>query len=525
MRITKSNQKKNEKKNYKKVLQRVKRQTQGITLIALVVTVIVLLILAGVAINLTVGENGLFRRAQNAADTWQMAEQNEQSEMDNAAGIIDDYIAQNTNLDTSYGKIDVVWLNTNNEVIESPNSPANYLGDMTPIYWTGEAGNYKENKDEGVTDNTDNIWYNYTIINGTEDNTTSRWANAIDENENYFVWIPRFAYRITYYVSELSDVPTGYYDGRGLVDKNGKLVKKEIDGKEVEIKLEEGIETVESNGKSYIVHPAFIDDSANIFSNGGWDSDLAGIWVGKYETSEDNSKLKIIPNVESDRSKTVGEEYTYAYNYNRNKESHLMKNSEWGAVAYLTHSQYGRNGHEVYINNSDSYITGNSGGSVEAKNMPDITNAYNTEKGVLASSTGNIYGIYDLSGCGSEDTAAWVLSNYNCIEENGGSFASENGNSTKYATAYVNEKNGPQDTSGERIYLIGKTGDATKEVYSNNGKAWFNDNDHVPRKQYPFWIRGGFCTNGTKSIAGIFYSYFHYGKNSYLMNSYRIVLV
>ena len=39
MRITKSNQEKNEKKNFKEVLQRVKKQVQGITLIALVVTI------------------------------------------------------------------------------------------------------------------------------------------------------------------------------------------------------------------------------------------------------------------------------------------------------------------------------------------------------------------------------------------------------------------------------------------------------------------------------------------------------
>ena len=36
------------------------RNNKGITLIALIITVIVMLILAGVAINLTIGENGIF---------------------------------------------------------------------------------------------------------------------------------------------------------------------------------------------------------------------------------------------------------------------------------------------------------------------------------------------------------------------------------------------------------------------------------------------------------------------------------
>ena len=65
------------RKNDKKLLKKVKKQERGITLIALVVTVIVLLILAGVAVNLTVGDNGLFKRAQNATDTWQMASEDE----------------------------------------------------------------------------------------------------------------------------------------------------------------------------------------------------------------------------------------------------------------------------------------------------------------------------------------------------------------------------------------------------------------------------------------------------------------
>ena len=89
MSLIKINQEK--RKDGKILFKKIKKQVQGITLIALVVTVIVLLILAGVAINLTVGDNGLFRKAQNAADTWQMAEQNEQSEMEQAGDFIEIY--------------------------------------------------------------------------------------------------------------------------------------------------------------------------------------------------------------------------------------------------------------------------------------------------------------------------------------------------------------------------------------------------------------------------------------------------
>ena len=76
-------------------IKKLKKQVKGITLIALVVTIIVLLILAGVALSLTVGNNGLFRRAENAANTWQIAEQNEQIEMDKASNFIEDYMNGN----------------------------------------------------------------------------------------------------------------------------------------------------------------------------------------------------------------------------------------------------------------------------------------------------------------------------------------------------------------------------------------------------------------------------------------------
>ena len=57
-----------------------------------ILNIIVLLILAGIALNLTIGENGLFTRAQNAANTWQLAEQNEQNAMNSLASWIDENI-------------------------------------------------------------------------------------------------------------------------------------------------------------------------------------------------------------------------------------------------------------------------------------------------------------------------------------------------------------------------------------------------------------------------------------------------
>lgn len=67
-----------------------KEDNKGITLVALAVTIIVLLILAGIAINLTIGNNGLFKRAENAVGTWKKAEVNEKEEINKFEKIYDE---------------------------------------------------------------------------------------------------------------------------------------------------------------------------------------------------------------------------------------------------------------------------------------------------------------------------------------------------------------------------------------------------------------------------------------------------
>ena len=334
----------------------------------------------------------------------------------------------------AYGRIEVVWLDTEDNVIPEPNQPN--LGNMTPVKWNGYS--------ESETTASDTEWYNYKAKTGTEDNLDSHWANAknkIGEVESYFVWIPRYAYRITYYASNTSNQPTGYCDGKGIREVNGTVRQQIGTAKEVI-----------SNGKSYIVHPAFRDGSSNNFKNGEWDSELSGIWVAKYEASHSDASLssagssntmKIVPRVQSWKIITIGNMYNKSYNYDREKESHLMKNSEWGAVAYLTHSQYGRNGKEIDINNSSSYITGNGGGSTNASEISGEPNPYNTAKGAKASTTGNIYGIYDLSGGSCEFVASYISNGNGSISSYGSSFANTTANlegyktlSTKYVTVY-----------------------------------------------------------------------------------------
>ena len=60
-----------------------KLKEKGITLIALVVTIIILLILAGVTLNMAMNGNGLFSRARNATDSYKKAQDDEGKLMEN----------------------------------------------------------------------------------------------------------------------------------------------------------------------------------------------------------------------------------------------------------------------------------------------------------------------------------------------------------------------------------------------------------------------------------------------------------
>ena len=53
------------------------RKNQGITLVALIITVIIMLILAGVAISLTIGDNGIFQKAQQGSNQYKQEEKKE----------------------------------------------------------------------------------------------------------------------------------------------------------------------------------------------------------------------------------------------------------------------------------------------------------------------------------------------------------------------------------------------------------------------------------------------------------------
>ena len=207
--------------------------------------------------------------------------------------------------------------------------------------------------------------------------------------------------------------------------------------------------------------------------------------------------------------------FDYAYNTYRNADSHLMKNVEWGAVAYLTNAI----GRIPYINNSSSYITGNAGGSQDASEASGTTNAWNTANGVKASTTHNVYGIYDMSGGAYEYVAAYYtggdseyLSGDTSNSYAGRLYMAANtSNLAKYVDTYSTD------------YSASKKGDAVYETSSSisGSKSWDGDYSLAPLSRSPVFGRGG--RYALNSNAGVF----DFGNPSGSANSYygfRVVL-
>ena len=409
--------------------------------------------------------------------------------------------------------------------------------------------------DTGVVTKADTSkeWYSYEKKN---------WANSVilkDESivykngetipesniESYFVWIPKYSY-------QLFDLGN-YSSLTSISDKTQEIKIKfgtsntsdSISGEcTTPFSNNQGIAGSSGNCKvgDYMTHPAFLA------------FDTLGLWVGKFETgydgatsttaaqvnSVDTNKIIIKPNVYSWRYITVGNMFKNGYDYNRNLDSHMMKNTEWGSVAYLQHSAYGSQA-SVRINNNSSYITGYAatveptlgyngtsinGNRQEATSLGKdgtYTINYLNQKSVVASTTNNYTGIYDTSGGAWEyamghTTSATIIGGSSSITNLYPNFFSDNTYS-KYWDRYTSTSN---TNYNDRIL-----GDAIGEMgpfFSVNGystASWYNDYSSFIYPEISWISRGGFYQHGVGS--GIFSTSGRTGDFATYL-SYRIVL-
>ena len=369
---------------------------------------------------------------------------------------------------------------------------------MTPIKWDSNTNDWVE------TTGNDPEWYDYSA---------KEWANARTADGSMWVWIPRYAYSIT----------SGYHSS-----STGTIEVEFLKGTSNEIGDSEAATNITITNASgqgnWNVHPAF-----------NYGQPVSGLWVAKFEASQSNASsgsmgssgvIKIQPGVQSWRSINVNDIYNKCKSYNSTLNSHMMKNDEWGAVAYLSKSEYGKETEEVWINNNSIYITGSAGNSASASSNTGTTTDYTSTQGVKASTTGTVYGVYDMSGGAWEYVAGYVNNGNSSLTSYGSSLV----NSTDAKTKNVYSVGGSDSQSNNYNANAGVYGDAVYETssgtYNGSGtstnQSWYGDYSNFPYSSAPFFIRGGIFNDG--SDAGVFF-FNNNGGTASSDRSFRLVLV
>ena len=409
---------------------------------------------------------------------------------------------QGTN--TGHGKATITYIGKEITIYDTSGANAPVLAsNMIPVYYDETNSVWKKANTNNIDKN--NPWYSYNSTGEYK----GMWANAVtvkDPNRQTYlnatpgtaismndittmwVWIPRFN----------AVIPSNYNGG--------------------------------TQAKPNAIDVTFVKQNEiaiDAFTFGN--KELSGFWYGKFETSHttltssasyDNpnnlectnetcsnaNEIIIKPNVSSLRSQTVSnfffasrsmEQTGNSFGFvNTEVDSHMSKNSEWGAVVYLTQSIYGRctsstTCTEIGINNNKSYITGY--GSPAGSYNSVANGAYNTTLGKDASTTGTIYGIYDMSG-GSWEYVMGVYTN--TISSSGFSSLPD----TKYYNNYTSSS---------------YTGHALTET-----AAWYSNSNIFVNTSSPWFRRGG---RYNSPGAGVFY-FDHINGNSYGGISSRLVI-
>ena len=371
---------------------------------------------------------------------------------------------------------------TKSEDTSNANAPV-LASNMIPVYYDATAKVWK--KADTSNKKIESRWYNYgehiwaNAVTVTSTNRTT-YLNAkvgteipMTDINTMWVWIPRFN----------AVTPSNYNGGT-------KALPNAID-----------VTFVKSN-----------ETAIDAFTFGT--KQLSGFWYAKFElshstlASSSNSNnlgctneacsnangIIIKPSVKSLRYNSVSnfffasrsmEQPNNSFGFVSSEvDTHMSKNNEWGAVAYLAQSIYGRCISstlctEVGINNNSTYITG-IGAEAGSSYNGATANSYDTTFGMRASTTGNIYGIYDMSG------GAWeyVMGSYSKTIGSSG-FTSSTFPNDKYFNNYT--------TSSYQGHALTET----------NG--WYNDNFGIVVSSSPWFSRGSQYSNTTS--AGVFSSY------------------
>lgn len=425
------------------------------------------------------------------------------------------------------------------------NKPSLVQG-MEPIIYN------EETKSWDVIEETNGNWYDYA-------SDSKQWANVRTKaktanldgtyNEAQWVWIPRYAYQVPEKPTSTENSGAPEFKISFLKGTTNVPVNEAYLGGS-SIKLDTSGEVAPGD---WVVHPAFKFG----------DQELTGIWVAKFEASSNapntvadgggdttEYQINVKPSVPSWRNITASNMFDVCRNMTattgalegmHRTDPHMMKNVEWGAVVYLTQSKHGKNGQvwnnpyyecievawnnpNLSVSNNDIILTGKAATAANAADAKNTTacDSYNTGNGPEASTTGTVYGVYDMAGGSWEYTAAYVnnssaqsstyITNIRTVVEN------------PATEKYVDVYDATTDDTKPANYTenANKYGDAVYETSyaGSENTSWQKDYSYFPYSRYPVFARGGDYLDGTD--AGVF-SFKGYNGNGVSYISFRPV--
>ena len=394
------------------------------------------------------------------------------------------------------------------------------LENMIPVYYEPinetegvwkKADSKNLNSDYQWFDYDEKMWANAVTVKAVGIHDRDYYLNAsvgtpleMDDVTTMWVWIPRYKYKVFNGNNEIANEQminivfehgkdsTGTvkcFDNIQVIDNSstGEVCTDEINGNII-------------NNKSTYTHPAFTFG----------DEELTGLWVAKYEMSTDDATCNETPNTENCNKAGLNifvkptslslknenlsnmfanirrmeiydnihgfiqsEDATTQLDENGNLtgeiqndtnkfDTHLIKNMEWGAVAYLSNSKYGKINSKI-------------------------------------STTDNVYGVYGMSDATSEYVMAKQIDNLEIFTtDKAGTWSKDNYPIDKYYDKYSNSSSENAAESQTR----GKLGDATKEVtkvFGANGFGWYNGS-RVMMSSSKMWLVRGISNDKTNSI-------------------------
>ena len=494
-----------------------KNKNTGITLIALVVTIIVLLILAGISVNMLTGQNGILNKAAEAKEKTEEAQKEEQIKLAVMSSVGTDGLINLNQLKTEIERQGGSIAGTTFPVAVTTGNTSYQVDQYGNVTKETKNENIEENWTVADISNNNDDWYAYkdstgkksqvnapklangmTAIKYSTDVNGSKWANAATKDGSMWVWIPRYAYKITYKNKD-NKSEGGTIDIAFLKGTTNDFLDSSIQGN-VETSISNVTYTENANGtksqNQWLLEPAFTFGEENI--EGFWFAKFEASPVGatstlEAQTSDKTKIMQIRPNKYSWRSISSADIFEYCLNLKNmtknneliyfnnvsNVDTHMTKNVEWGAVAYFAHSKFGVDGKEICINTNSSYLTGIGSGLTDS--ATSATDQYNSINGVTASTTKNVYGIYDMSGGAWEYVAACYTGSTDKLTEN-----------SNYINRYIDVYDN---------YSFKKYGDAIFETSSdsNGTTSWFEDYSRLANEVYPLFLRGGYNVNALQA--------------------------